>query len=64
VSQEERSKLWEMIVSVIVSWKVHTNMCPILNGYGDIAIEINKLQVIYISILNVKNKGKRIAVKL
>jgi hypothetical protein len=39
-------------------------MCPILNGYGDIDIEINKLKVIYISILNVKNKGKQIAVKL
>jgi hypothetical protein len=35
-------------------------MCPILNGYGDIAIEINKLQVIHIIILNVKNTVKQI----
>jgi hypothetical protein len=34
-------------------------MCPILNGYGDIVIELKKLQVIRISILNVKNKGKK-----
>jgi hypothetical protein len=35
VSQEERSKFWEVIVSVILSKNIYTNMCPILNGvYG------------------------------
>jgi hypothetical protein len=38
VIQEERSMLWEVIVSAIVSKKVHMNMCPILNGYRDIAV--------------------------
>ena len=33
VNQEESAILWEMIVSVILSKKVHTNMGPILNGY-------------------------------
>jgi hypothetical protein len=28
------------IVSVILSKKVHMNVCPTLNGHGDIAIEI------------------------
>jgi hypothetical protein len=28
------------MVWVIVSKRVHMNMCPILNGYGDIATEI------------------------
>ena len=32
--QEESALLWEMIVWVILSKKVHTNMGPILNGYG------------------------------
>jgi hypothetical protein len=34
VIQEESAILWEMIVCVILSKKVHTNMGPILNGYG------------------------------
>jgi hypothetical protein len=34
VIQEESALLWEMIVLVILSKKVHTNMGPILNGYG------------------------------
>jgi hypothetical protein len=50
VIQEERSVLWEVILSVIVS------TFSIVNGYRDIAVEIKKLQVIYITILNVKNK--------
>jgi hypothetical protein len=33
VIQEESALLWEMIVWVIVSKKVHMNMGPILNGY-------------------------------
>jgi hypothetical protein len=34
VIQEESALLWEMIVWVILSKKVHKNMCPILDGYG------------------------------
>ena len=34
VIQEESALLWEMIVWVILSKKVHTNMGPILNSYG------------------------------
>jgi len=34
VIQEESAILWEMIVCVILSKKVHMNMGPILNGYG------------------------------
>ena len=34
VIQEESALLWEMIVWVILSKKVHTNMGPILNDYG------------------------------
>jgi hypothetical protein len=33
VIQEESAKLWEIIVCVILSKKVHMNMGPILNGY-------------------------------
>ena len=33
VIQEESAILWEMIVRVILSKKVHMNMGPILNGY-------------------------------
>jgi len=33
VIQKESVILWEMIVCVILSKKVHMNMCPILNGY-------------------------------
>ena len=33
VIQKESALLWEMIVWVILSKKVHTNMGPILNGY-------------------------------
>ena len=35
VIQEESTVLWEMIVCVILSIKVHMNMGPILNGYRD-----------------------------
>jgi len=34
VIQEESPRLREMIVCVILSKKVHMNMCPILDGYG------------------------------
>ena len=35
VIQEESAMLWEMIVCVILSKKVHMNMGPIFNGYRD-----------------------------
>ena len=35
VIQEESAVLWEVIVCVILSKKVHMNMGPILNGYRD-----------------------------
>jgi len=38
VIQEESALLWEMIVWVILSKKVHMNMGPILNGYGVMGI--------------------------
>jgi hypothetical protein len=38
MSQEERKIFWEVIVSVIVSKKLYTNMCPIPNGFRDRAI--------------------------
>ena len=31
---EESAVLWEVIVCVILSKKVHMNMGPVLNGYG------------------------------
>jgi len=34
VIQEESAILWEMIVCVILSKKVHMNMGPILDDYG------------------------------
>jgi hypothetical protein len=36
VIQEESAILWEMIVCVILSKKVHMNMGPILNGYRNV----------------------------
>ena len=38
VSQEESSIFWEIIVSVILSKNVYTNMCPIPKGFRDRAI--------------------------
>ena len=35
VIQKESAILWEMILCVILSNKVHMNMGPILNGYRD-----------------------------
>jgi len=40
VIQEESAILWEMIVCVILSKKVHVNMGPILDGYRDIVKRI------------------------
>jgi hypothetical protein len=36
--REGRSIFWEVIVSVILSKKLYTNMCPIPNGFRDRAI--------------------------
>jgi hypothetical protein len=38
VIQEESAIFWEMIVCVILSKKVHINMCPIFDGYGVMGI--------------------------
>ena len=38
VIQEESARLREMIVCVILSTKVHINMCPILDVYGGMGI--------------------------
>jgi hypothetical protein len=38
VIQEERSILWEVIVSMTMSKEVHMNVCKILNGYRDNAV--------------------------
>jgi len=38
VIQEESAILWEVIVCVILSKKVHRNMGPILDGYGVMGI--------------------------
>ena len=38
VIQEESAILWEMIVCLILSKKVHINMGPILDGYGVMGI--------------------------
>ena len=38
--QEESAILWEMIVCVILSKKVRTNMGPILNRYRDMVKRI------------------------
>ena len=34
VIQEDSAILWEMIVCLILSKKVHVNMGPIVDGYG------------------------------
>jgi len=38
VIQQESAILWEMIECVILSKKVHINMCPILDGCGVMGI--------------------------
>ena len=38
VIQEESAILWEMIVYVILSKKVHMNMCLIFDSYGVMGI--------------------------
>ena len=46
VSQEERSILWEVIVSVILSKNVCMNMCPIPNCFWDRAIWITTAKLL------------------
>jgi hypothetical protein len=41
VFQEEMSKFWEVIVSVILSKKVYMYMCPIPNTFRDRAISLH-----------------------
>jgi hypothetical protein len=45
MSQEERSIFWEVILSVILSKKVYTYMCPIQNGFRhrDISVYSSKI---------------------
>jgi hypothetical protein len=38
VSEEERTILWEIIASVILSKNLYMNMCPIPNGFRDRAL--------------------------
>jgi len=38
VIQEESARLQEMTVCVILSKKVHINMCPFFDGYGVMGI--------------------------
>jgi hypothetical protein len=40
MSQDERSILWEVIISVILSKKVYMYTCPIPNGFRDRAISL------------------------
>jgi hypothetical protein len=40
MSQEEKSILWDVIVSVILSKKLYMYMCPIPNGFRDIIISL------------------------
>jgi len=43
VIQEESAILWEMIVCVILSTKVHMNVGPKLNGYQDMVCTFPRL---------------------
>jgi len=45
VIQEETAIIWEIIVCVILSKKVHMNMGPILNGYRDTEYRTTRSQV-------------------
>jgi hypothetical protein len=40
MSQKERSRFWEIIVSAILSKKVYMYMCRIQNGFRDRAISL------------------------
>jgi hypothetical protein len=47
VSQEDRSILWEVTVSVILSKEVYMYMCPIPNGLLDKTISLYSYKIIY-----------------
>jgi hypothetical protein len=44
--QEESSIFWEVIVSVILSKKVHMYMCPILNGFRATIISLYSSKIV------------------
>jgi hypothetical protein len=46
VSQEESSIFWEVIVSVILTKKVYTYMCPIPNSFRDTAISLYSAKIV------------------
>ena len=46
VSQEQRSIMWEVIVSVILSKNVYMNMCPIANVFRDRAIWMYNCKIV------------------
>jgi hypothetical protein len=48
MSQKERSIFWEIIVSVILSKKVYTYMCPIPNGFRDRAVSLYSSKIVVI----------------
>jgi hypothetical protein len=61
VIQEKLSLLREVIASVIVGKKVHTNMCLILNDYRDRAISIyrtNSIKFLFVELDEERNLQK------
>jgi hypothetical protein len=46
MTQERRSIFWEVILSVILSKKVYTYMCPIPNGVQDSAISLYSSKIV------------------
>jgi hypothetical protein len=46
VSQEESSIFWEVTVSVILSKRVYMYMCPIPNGFRDIAMSLYSSKIV------------------
>ena len=57
VIQEESAILWEMIVCVILSKKVHMNMGPILNGYRDMACTFPRLNPLGFLFMGMAKEG-------
>jgi hypothetical protein len=48
---DERSIIWEVIISVILSKKMYIFMCPIPNGFRDRAISLYTVQRYYVLFL-------------
>jgi hypothetical protein len=46
VSQEEKSVLWEVTVSVILSKKVYMYMCPIPDGFRDTVVSLYRCRIV------------------